>query len=145
MGDMWAKLPLKRVFILLLAPLLLVACSGGGSGGAGSTGVVLSGTVSNLAPSSKPKSLSSPRGSGTNSSFAGGTLQVLDSTGKVIATATIASDGSYSVGVTPGSNYVLRAVKGNVCLKAIIYRRVKSGRVQRRGLDGHFHHCNGDT
>ncbi len=117
----------------LFASLLLIAACDGGSGGSTMPAtttpetttpatteakVTLSGTVGVLAkPSSKPNNSET----GTlHSAMSGGTIQIIDSKGVVIGTGTIAADGSYSVAVDKGTNYIIKAVNGNVCLKSYV-------------------------
>lgn len=54
------------------------------------------------------------------SSWGGATLKVVDTTGKVLATDTVQSTGSYSATVSTGSNYFIRAQIGNLVLKAFV-------------------------
>lgn len=131
-----------RAVFLLVALLFIAACGGAKSDGTTSTAdtstaattttgtdtgtgtavaakVTLSGSVSGTLakPSSKPNSI----GTGTfHSPMSGGDVKVIDSTGVVVGTGTIASDGTYSVSVDKGSNYVMSATKGNVCLKSYV-------------------------
>ncbi|MBI5177748.1 MAG: fibronectin type III domain-containing protein [Nitrospinae bacterium] len=80
--------------------------------------VTLSGTVSETVSkaSAKPTVGSQP----LHAALAGGELKVLNAKGETLGTATIGTDGSYTVSVTKGSNYTIRATKGNVCLKSFI-------------------------
>ncbi len=54
------------------------------------------------------------------SPMADGEVKVVDSTGKALGTAKIAADGTYTLDVDKGVNYVVRAAKGNVALKAFV-------------------------
>ncbi len=109
---------------LFLAALLLIAGAGCGDkfvlGGGGTTSskIALSGSVlETLAkPSSKPAG-----GAGVlRSPMSGGDVKVIDTKGKAVGTATIASDGTYSASVAKGDNYTVKATKGNVCLKSFV-------------------------
>ncbi len=110
--------------LFLLAALLLISGAGCGDkfvlggGGTASSKVALSGSVSGALakPSSKPSG-----GAGVlRSPMSGGDVKVIDTKGKIVGTATIASDGTYTASVAKGSNYTIKATKGNVCLKSFI-------------------------
>jgi len=106
------------VVAFLVIPALLVSCGGGKSTLISSNNVTLSGTVSETAakPSAKPEA-------GAQALYAamgGGEVKVITSKGEAAGATTIAADGTYSVSVAKGSNYTIRAVKGNVCLKSFI-------------------------
>lgn len=89
-----------------------------GSAGNAVTKVVLTGVVSTLQkPSLKPSSAIT---STHSAPMGGGLVKVIDSKGAVLAEGSINSDGSYSLSVDAGNNYILRATKGNVCLKSYV-------------------------
>ncbi len=82
------------------------------------TKATLSGSVSGTLakPSQKPVN-----GVGVlQSPMADGEVKVIDSTGKALGTAKIAADGTYTLEVDKGVNYVVRATKGNVALKSFV-------------------------
>ncbi len=116
---------------LVLAFLLftLAGCGGGGGGGSDTpaatippattpvTKVAVTGSLS--AAAAKP-SLGKSAQLYAVSSWAGATLQVIDSTGAVVGTGTVNADGTYSVSVPKGSNYFIRVQIGNLVLKAFV-------------------------
>lgn len=89
------------------------------TGTAVTTKVTLSGSVSGTL--AKPSSKPSGSGTGTfHSPMSGGEVKVIDSKGNVAGTGTIAADGTYSASVDKGDDYVVKATKGNVCLKSYV-------------------------
>lgn len=54
------------------------------------------------------------------SSWAGATVQALNSSGSLVGTGTANAGGAYSVSVPPGSNYFIRAQVANLVLKAFV-------------------------
>ncbi len=131
------KHSVKGLF-LLAALLFIAACGAGGvfsndqsgtvatgtgTGTGTGTAVSVKATLSGSASGTLTKPTSKPDSSGTgtfHSPMAGGTIKVINSKGVVIGTGTIAADGSYTVAVDKGSNYIIKAVNGNVCLKSIV-------------------------
>lgn len=115
----------RGAFFLLTAFLCLSAAgcgdkfdNSGATNAAASTKVALSGTVSETL--AKPQ-LRKPNGIGAgalHSPMSGGKVRVINSKGIVAGTATIAADGTYSASVDKGANYIVKATKGNVCLKS---------------------------
>jgi len=124
----------------LVSFLVLNACGGGG--GSGATGANSSasntntnsnsstGTGTSTAPSVKITGQLSDSASAKPSekidaaravsSWAGATLKVVDTTGKLVATGTVLSNGSFSVSIPTGSNYFFRVQLGNLVLKAFV-------------------------
>ncbi len=111
---------------LVAALLFITACGGGGASTTDSTAttpattkVTLSGSVSETLakPSLKPNSSDACT---LYSAMSGGDVKVVDSKGVVVGAAAIAADGSYSVSVDKGNDYVVSATKGNVCLKSFV-------------------------
>lgn len=119
----------------LISILFLNACGGGGGGGmtggngsntnnsSSSSGtsaaptVQITGQLSDSASAKPSEKIGAAR---AVSSWTGATLKVVDTTGKVLATGTVTSTGSYSAAVPTGSEYFVRAQIGNLVLKAFV-------------------------
>ena len=112
---------------VLLTTTLIVACGGGGGGESGGgtspppskQTVAVSGNLYDTM-ASKPKPNQTIKQLHAVSDWSGATIQIIDSSGTVIGTTIAGSDGSFSVEVPPGTNYVVRASTGNLVLKSFI-------------------------
>ncbi len=115
---------MKFVAVYLLSILSLTACgewgwkfSGSGSGGAD---VTISGTLSDAVSAPKFKSAQGYGNLYAVSDWAGALIQVIDSSGNILAETIANAAGSFSVSVPPGTNYFIKATIGNLVLKAFL-------------------------
>jgi len=91
--------------MVVLAALSLTTCGGGGGGGGGFSGGVLSDTSTKVILSGTVDSQSTALSAGSVNGVAGATVNVVDSTGKVVATTTTNGAGQYSALVTKLTDY----------------------------------------
>ncbi len=112
-----------------LAPLLVLAAAaiingcGGGSAPPSpnaSTTVTITGTLSHIAKAQSSLGSSASSRAVSGIAWAGATLQAIDASGTVIGTGTVNADGTYTISVAPGSNYIIRVQSGNLVLKAFV-------------------------
>ena len=112
----------------MAALFFLSNCGGGGSSSTGAANkATLSGTASDDNSSSKPNHVPESFNQGDNyprynkiTDWSGATIEIINSAGEVIGTTTANIDGTYTVSVDPGTNYIIRISKGNLVLKAIV-------------------------
>ncbi len=115
---------MKFVAVYLLLIPLLTACGEWGwklsGSGSGATDVTISGTLSDTVSASKFKSAQGYGNLYSVSDWAGALIQVIDSSGNILAETIANSAGNFRVSVPPGTNYFIKASIGNLVLKTFL-------------------------